>query len=537
MASAPHDWWPISESNPVPGDPDTLAALGKHMRDAAAEIQRMASQLPKLASSEIWDSDAGDAFRVKSKSVATDIGKAQGRFHAVATALGTSTYGGSGYAAELQEYQDQAYTAAGAVGGTAGAQGSEAKRLSTWNQLLAANDGQSPLVPPPKGGNKPGQVNPAAAVAPGGTAYPPATPGSIPSDLPVFPTDPAEVRSLKGTYNDQLAILRSSVTAVNNAAGNISSAAQRAASMIHQVTDHDGLNNPPWWESAWHDVTSFVSTHWVGFLKMVSKVAGIISMVCAIIAMVLAFIPGLQPFAALFEAVALLAQLVATVCDVILLATGNGSLSSVIFDGIGLVTFGLGGGLIGKLGATAEVVGNMAKAFKAAKPLADAGDILGPADAALNTLGAAKQVSFISKVLSNAKESFAYKSLVTKAIESVTNPQDAAQIAKLAELKNLGFGGALAKGLRGAVTFNSPEIVENLDQMTEDAGKMTTTTIFSGATVGEDGSLGAWAKVVTVSVPAARVIVDSSAVYQNVFRVVQAAGLGSSAAGVAGVFG
>jgi hypothetical protein len=427
MTSAPRDWWPISESNPVPGDPDTLAGLGRHMRDAATEIERMASLLPTLASAEIWDSDAGDAFRGQSTSVATDIGRARGRFQAVATALGTSPYGGSGYAAELQEYQDQAYAAAGAVVGTAGARGSEAQRLSTWNQLLTANDGQSPFVPPPTGGNKPGQVSPAAA-DPGGTVYPPATPGSIPSDLPVFPADAAEVQSLKGTYNEQLAILRSSATTVSNAVSDIASAAQRAASLIHQVIDHDGLNNPPWWESAWHDVTSFVSSHWVGFLKMVSKVAGLVALVCGIIAMVLAFIPGLQPFAALFEAVALLAQLVGTVCDVILWATGHGGLANVIFDAIGLVTFGLGGGLIGKVGEAAEAVGDMAKAFKGAEGLADAGDVLSmfkPADAALDALKGAKDGSLISKGLEAAKSSLNYRSLVTEAIKSVTNPEDA----------------------------------------------------------------------------------------------------------------
>lgn len=536
MASAPREWWPISESDPVPGDPDTLAALGKHMRDAAAEIQRMASQLPKLASSEIWDSDAGEEFRTKAKSVATDIGKAQDRFHAVAAALGTSTYGGSGYAAELKEYQTQAYAAAGAVAGTASAQGSEAKRLSTWNQLLAANHGQSPFVPPPQGGNKPGQVNPATAGR-GGTVYPPASPGSIPSDLPVFPADSAEVRSLKGTYNDQLAILRSSTTAVNSAAGGIASAAQRAASMIRQVTDHDGLNNPPWWESAWHDVTSYVSSHWVGFLQMVSKFAGLVSMVCGIIAMVLAFIPGLQAVAAVFEAVALLTQLVGTVCDMILLATGHGGLSSVVFDTIGLVTFGLGGGLIGKVGEEAETIGDMAEAFKGAKGLADGANplsIFRPGDAAVEVLGGSKDSSFLSQVLDAAKGSFTYKSLVTEAVKSVTNPEDAEQIAKLAELRNLGFGGALTRGLKGAVGFGSPEIAEKLDQMTGDADKMATTKIFSGATVGEDGSLGAYAKVVTVSVPAARVIVDSSAAYRNAFRVLQATGLGSDLAGVFG---
>jgi hypothetical protein len=532
MASQPNDWWPISEGNPVPGDPDTLAALGRHMRDAAAEIQRIAGQLPTLAGSEIWDSDAGEEFRAKAKSVATDIGKAYDRFHAVAQALGTATYGGSGYAAELQEYQNQAGTAAGAVVGSSAAQGSEAKRLSTWNQLLAANGGRSPLVPPPAGGNKPGQASPAASV-PGGTVYPSASPGNIPSDLPLFGTDPAEVQSLKGTYNGQLAILRSSATTVSSAASGIASAAQRAASMIQQVTGHDGLNNPPWYDRYWNDVTGFVAAHWVGFLQAVSKIAGLISLVCGLIAMVLAFIPGLQPLAAVFEAVALLAQLVGTVCDVVLWATGHGSLSSVIFDAIGLLTLGLGGGLIGKMGEDAKVIESTAEEFKAAEALVDTSkpvSIFAQADAATKALSEAEPASFLSQVWGGVKNGFKFKSIATAGFKSLTD-MDAGQ---LAELKSLGFGGALATGLKGALGFGSPEIAESLDKMAESAAEMRTSAVFSGATVGADGSLGAYAKVVNVEVPAVRAIVDSSPAFQTAFRFVQAGGIVSDLGGVLG---
>jgi hypothetical protein len=91
--------------DPVPGDPEVLAALGGHMRDAAAEIESMAASLPKICGSEVWDSDAGQQFRRKAATTAAGIGKTHRRFFAVASALGRSTDGGGGYAARLHECQ------------------------------------------------------------------------------------------------------------------------------------------------------------------------------------------------------------------------------------------------------------------------------------------------------------------------------------------------------------------------------------------------------------------------------------------------
>lgn len=531
MVSPPKDWWPIAESNPVPGDPETLAALGKHMKNAAAAIQQMASQLTKLGSSEVWDSDAGEAFREKAKSVAADITKAHGRFQAVATALGTSTYaaaGAGGYAAQLQEYQDQAYTAAEAVVGTAGAGGSEAKRLSTWHQLLTANHGQSPLAPPPPGGNKPGKANPAAAADPYGTVFPQATPYSIPADLPVFPTDTAEVKSLKATYNEQLATLRSSAGKVSDAAQNIMLAAQRAASMIHQVTDHDGLNNPGWLASAWHSFTSFVSSHWVGFLKEVSRIAALVGMVAGIIAMVLAFIPGLQEVAAVFEAISLIAQAVGFVCDAILAVTGHGDWTGVILDGIGLLTFGLGGGMIGKLGDAAEAVSKMSKAFKDVEEAADAGDALAflkAGDKAMDSLEGAEGKSLLSQSVSKVLGEFKLKTIVGKAIKSVTNPEDAEQIENLAKLKTLtGLKSGLLKGLKG-LTLQSPEALEELPKMIDEADAMNVTKFSQDIVVGADGSVDVYTRVLQLSNPVANVLVDTSEVYKDLFPAMQAIGL------------
>jgi hypothetical protein len=103
--SRPTDWWPLSEADPVPGDPETLAALGGRLGNAAAEIEAMARTLPTLCTSEMWDSDAGEQFRDKAASTATTIGKAHRRFFTVSKALGNTIYGGSGYATRLQECQ------------------------------------------------------------------------------------------------------------------------------------------------------------------------------------------------------------------------------------------------------------------------------------------------------------------------------------------------------------------------------------------------------------------------------------------------
>jgi hypothetical protein len=45
------------------------------MMDAAAEIERMATMLPRICTSETWDSSAGAQFRVKAASTAASIGR------------------------------------------------------------------------------------------------------------------------------------------------------------------------------------------------------------------------------------------------------------------------------------------------------------------------------------------------------------------------------------------------------------------------------------------------------------------------------
>ena len=81
--------------------------------------------------------------------------------------------------------------------------------------------------------------------------------------------------------------------------------------------------------------------------------------------MVLAFISGMQEFAAAFETVALLAQALAFCCHLLLFATGHGALLDVAVDAVGLITFGVGKGLIGGAEATAERSETASSAYQA----------------------------------------------------------------------------------------------------------------------------------------------------------------------------
>jgi hypothetical protein len=410
------DWWPLSDDDPVPGNPDTLAALGKHMSDAAAEIERMANTLPSMCTSDTWDSDAGQQFRVRSASTAASLGRTHHRFVTVARALGSSTYGGSGYAAQLQEQQEKGAAALGVVNGTATTTGSEAQRLSAWTQLLDATNGADPT----RQLSLPRTTGTTAIAAATGAAWMPAppvpviragpmplaSPGFIPPHLPAFFDDPADVAALKNTYNAAIDQLRASTQALASAAAGQAADAHAAAQLIFTAIDNDGLNNPSGIGGWFDSVGSFISSHWVQYTKDLANIAGSIATVCGFIALVLACIPGLQEFAALFETVALLAQALAFICHVVLFASGNGSLLDVLVDAVGLVTFGVGKGLIGGAEATAEISETASSTYQTIVKAGDGslGSVIEAGGSAGKTAMDVEGVKLTAKMMEQMKE-------------------------------------------------------------------------------------------------------------------------------------
>ncbi|MES5824389.1 hypothetical protein [Streptomyces sp. RG80] len=102
MAGRPRDWHPVADRDPVPGDPDQVAALGRQLRKTADELQRQIRNLKAIAELDSWDSKAGKEFREKAKGNTKKLEAAFSRYDMAADALGTEvTEIGGGYQDKL----------------------------------------------------------------------------------------------------------------------------------------------------------------------------------------------------------------------------------------------------------------------------------------------------------------------------------------------------------------------------------------------------------------------------------------------------
>ncbi|WP_434596257.1 putative T7SS-secreted protein [Streptomyces sp. A5-4] len=106
MTARPADWSPLYDSDPVPGDPDEVARLGKKLRGMADEIDKQARNIRALSSVDGWDSDAGRAFHDTAGDTAGRLKKAYDRYDEASNGLGTKVVD-----AESSEYASELYRA------------------------------------------------------------------------------------------------------------------------------------------------------------------------------------------------------------------------------------------------------------------------------------------------------------------------------------------------------------------------------------------------------------------------------------------
>ncbi|MFD1825192.1 MULTISPECIES: hypothetical protein [Mumia] len=125
---------------------------------------------------------------------------------------------------------------------------------------------------------------------------------------------------------DKLGPLRTQLEEIH---GDWDRAGNTAKNSIDEVLGSDGLK-----DSTWDNVA--------GFLKGLADIMGTLSAILGVLAAICAVIPFLQPFAALFGALALLTGLVSLLANVALLAGGKGSWENVIWDAVGVLSFGAG---------------------------------------------------------------------------------------------------------------------------------------------------------------------------------------------------
>ncbi|MFE6361836.1 hypothetical protein ACFVP3_17825 [Streptomyces sp. NPDC057806] len=88
MSLRPRDWHPLADSDPIPGDPDQVAALGRQLRRTATELERQIANLRAVAEVESWNSKAGKEFRDKATGNVKKLEAALTRYETAADALG-----------------------------------------------------------------------------------------------------------------------------------------------------------------------------------------------------------------------------------------------------------------------------------------------------------------------------------------------------------------------------------------------------------------------------------------------------------------
>ncbi|MFF8458760.1 putative T7SS-secreted protein [Streptomyces albidoflavus] len=317
---ASHRWEVVGESSdPVPGDPEDVARLGRELRRTADAIEKQAGEIKALASVEAWKSKTAEEYRDQAKGASDKLRKAFRRYDEASRALGTTVDAdvcSNQYASELARAQKMADKA------LSDAETADEDRRTAKSALAAQPD-------------------------------------DTPKD------DPATKRHEKAEENADSA-LKAAKDAVDAAKSIRDAAAKRAADAIHDVIEDDGLKD------GWKDKFQ----NWVhensGWLKEISKWAGRIALAAGVLALAVGWIPVIgQIAAAALNAVALLASVTALAVDLVLYLGGEGSLKAVLLDAVGVATFGLGraaiaGGKAVAAGAKAAARTNLFRSARAA---------------------------------------------------------------------------------------------------------------------------------------------------------------------------
>ncbi|MGW0736226.1 putative T7SS-secreted protein [Streptomyces sp. NPDC002851] len=288
---AAHRWDVLDEpSDPIPGDPYSVAEIGRKMRDTADRIQKQAAEIKALRDVDTWKGKAADKYRELAEGAEDKLRKAFDRYDVGAKALGTSVREGvcsNEYASELQRAQDMADAA--------------------LKRAEAADD----------------EKKSAKAALSG-------QPDDTPKDDPQRKRQDERVEDADSALSKAKADLTEAKRIRDDAA-------KRAADAIREVIDNDGLK-----DSGWDKFTNWVSEN-ADILKAISKWAGRIAAVFGTLAVLVNFIPVIgQALSAVFGAIALVAGIVSLASNLLLALAGEGSWVDVALDVVGVATFGIG---------------------------------------------------------------------------------------------------------------------------------------------------------------------------------------------------
>jgi hypothetical protein len=320
------EWAVIGEStDPIPGDPDEVAKLGRELRKTAEAIKKQADEIKALSSVEAWKSKTAEEFRNQAEEAEGKLRKAYKRYDVAADALGEKVSEGDAcfteYASELNRAQRMADRA-----------------------LRAAQDAHDE------------QTSSSGAI------------DKLPKDTA---DDDPQRKKLEKRQEDAASAMERARKDLEAAKDVRDAAAKRARDSIRYAIDHDGLK-----DGRWDKFKDWVHDH-AGTIEDITKYAGWVATACGTLSLLVGWIPVIgQALAAILGTVALIATLVSLVGHVALALAGEGSWFDVALDVVGIATLGIGRGAIAgakgaSLAAKAVARSSAAKALRAgikAKP-------------------------------------------------------------------------------------------------------------------------------------------------------------------------
>jgi hypothetical protein len=308
------EWAVIGEAaDPIPGDPEEIAKLGRELRKTAQTIRKQADEIKALASVDEWKSKTAEEFRKDAEEAEGKLRKAFKRYDAAADALGEKVIEGgcsTQYASELHRAQTMADKA--------------------LRDARDAHDEQNAS----------------------NTAL-----GKLPKDSG---DDDPDRKKLEKRQDAAGAALEKAKKDLEAAKDVRDAAAKRARDSIRHAIDHDGLK-----DGAWDKFKDWVNDN-SGWMETVLEISGWVSTICGTLALMVGWIPIVgQVLAGVLGTIALAATLVSLVGHTLLALGGKGSWFDVALDVVGIATLGIGrGALAGAKGASAaaKTLGRSARA-------------------------------------------------------------------------------------------------------------------------------------------------------------------------------
>ncbi|WP_051744523.1 putative T7SS-secreted protein [Streptomyces yerevanensis] len=289
------EWSVIGESSdPIPGEPEEVAKLGRDLRRTAEAIKKQADEIKALSSVESWKSKAAEEFRKEAEEAGGKLRKAYKRYDAAADALGEKVVDGGSpkeYASELHRAQTMADKALR----DAQAADDEHKASSNGIDKLPKNTADD---------------------------------------------DPGR-KKLENRQEAATSAMERAKRDLEAAKDVRDAAVTKARDAIRHAIDNDGLKDGRWdkFKDWVHDNSGWIK-EWVDGLGWVATICGTLSLLVG-------WIPVIgQALAGILGTIALIATLVSLVGHLVLALAGEGSWFDVALDIVGLATFGIGRGAI-----------------------------------------------------------------------------------------------------------------------------------------------------------------------------------------------